>query len=85
VIDHAEGAAFGANGPRDQFVYRHFVIGEATGKPSAINQDVVDWPDDAGLIGITVPAECGSHETAVEDAAGAGARRTRGRAVPVLI
>ena len=31
VIDHAEGAAFEANGLRDQFVYRHFGIEEATG------------------------------------------------------
>ena len=31
VIDHAEGATFEASGLRDQFIYRHFGIEEASG------------------------------------------------------
>ena len=31
VIDHAEGAVYGKEGIRDQFVYRHFGVEEATG------------------------------------------------------
>ena len=31
VIDHADGAVYGKEGIRDQFVYRHFGVEEATG------------------------------------------------------